>query len=524
MAKRTINVEYKALNTQFNEALADMRGEVKTLNKEFALQKEQMKDTADESSKLLAKLENLKGQYDVQNRAVEKTQEAWENSARLLGENSVEAQNWYNKLLDSQTALQRLGNEIKNTNGEYDKSIANMTGYGKKLEMLQAESKNLETELKDIDAALKMDPGNVDLVEQKYKNLREQIEKSTESIQEMEKKQAGLKDVDTKGYEKLTREIVTSKGKLDLLNQEVKTLDDSKAPKNLKDDIQDISEEAKKTSGSIGDWGDGFKALLGAGAIGGVIAGVSAVKDLFGQLVSDSIELSRNKAIIKYSMNIDNESVAAVQGAIREVETYGVDSQEALEGVRKQFLLNKDASDESNESIVKMAGYLAAAWSGLDFNEIIQESNEIATQFEIGQEEALGMVDALLKVGFPEDQLDIISEYGNQLKMAGYEAEDIQAIFKAGIETGSWNIDNLLDGVKEGRIKLTEFATEIPEALKPAIKNIGMTEESFQNLAREIAEGGPKGKKAMETVARAIKGVDDKTAQANAGVAIYGRC
>ncbi|KAF5037001.1 hypothetical protein DSECCO2_569260 [anaerobic digester metagenome] len=367
-----------------------------------------------------------------------------------------------------------------------------------------------------------MDPGNTELIEQKYKNLREQIEKSTESIVEMEQKQAGLKEVDTKGYEKLTREIITSKGKLDQLNREVKALDDSKAPKNLKEDIEDIKESSQETKGSLSDWGDSFKALLGAGAIGGVIAGVSQVKDVFGDLVKESMELSKTKATIKYSMNIDNESVEAVHGAIKNVEAYGLDGQEALQGVRKQFLLNRDASNEANENIVKMAGYLATAWGSLDFTEIIQESSEIASQFEIGQEEALGMVDALLKIGFPSEQLDIISEYGNQLKMAGYDAEGIQAIFKAGIETGSWNIDKLLDGVKEGRIKLTEFAREIPESLKPAIKTIGMTEGEFKSLAKEVASGGDKGKKAYEKIASAVLDVDDKTEQANAGTQIWG--
>lgn len=49
------------------------------------------------------------------------------------------------------------------------------------------------------------------------------------------------------------------------------------------------------------------------------------------------------------------------------------------------------------------------------------------------------MVDALLKVGFPPEQLDIIAEYGSQLTRAGFKAEEVQAIMEAGVETGSWN-------------------------------------------------------------------------------------
>ena len=231
---------------------------------------------------------------------------------------------------------------------------------------------------------------------------------------------------------------------------------------------------------------------------------------------------SKDRAIIKFSMNLDDKSVASVQQSIKTVEAYGLDGQEALEGVRKQFLLNKDASAEANDEIIKGAGYLASAYSGLDFTEIIQETNEIASQLEISQEQALGMVDSLLKIGFPPDQMDIISEYGNQLKMAGYNAEEIQAIFKAGVETGSWNVDKLLDGVKEGRIKLTEFASEIPDSLKPVIKSLNMTEVEFQGLSAEIASGGEGGQKAYSKVAKAVLDITDKTKQAQAGTAVFG--
>lgn len=56
-------------------------------------------------------------------------------------------------------------------------------------------------------------------------------------------------------------------------------------------------------------------------------------------------------------------------------------------------------------------------------------------------------------MGFPPEQLDIIAEYGGQLTRAGYTAEEVQAIMALGVDTGTWNIDNLLDGLKEGRIK-----------------------------------------------------------------------
>ena len=49
------------------------------------------------------------------------------------------------------------------------------------------------------------------------------------------------------------------------------------------------------------------------------------------------------------------------------------------------------------------------------------------------------MADALLKMGFPPEQLDIIAEYGGQLTRAGYNAEEVQAYY------GSWGRNRYLE-------------------------------------------------------------------------------
>ena len=86
-------------------------------------------------------------------------------------------------------------------------------------------------------------------------------------------------------------------------------------------------------------------------------------------------------------------------------------------------------------------------------------------------------------------------------------AEEIQAIFEAGLETGTWNIDNLLDGVKEGRIRITEYANELPDKMQPLLEKAGLTADEFQRLAKAVAEGGPEGKQAFEDIADAVSGM-----------------
>ncbi|MBJ8026112.1 hypothetical protein JDS90_32455, partial [Bacillus cereus] len=148
---------------------------------------------------------------------------------------------------------------------------------------------------------------------------------------------------------------------------------------------------------------------------------------------------------IDITFDVPESSKKSVEEAIRGVSTYGIDAEEALEGVRRQWALNKDASDETNAAVVKGAATIAASYAGIDFNELIQETNEIGATLGITNEEALGLVNTLLKTGFPPEQLDIIAEYGDQMVQAGFSAKEVQGILSAGVDTKSWNIDNLLD-------------------------------------------------------------------------------
>ena len=111
----------------------------------------------------------------------------------------------------------------------------------------------------------------------------------------------------------------------------------------------------------------------------------------------------------------------------------------------------------------------------MDFTELIQETNELSKTLGISNEDALALTYSLSKTGFPPDQLDIITEYGSQLHNAGYNAQEIQGIMAAGVETGTWNIDVLLDGLKEGRIVMAEFGQGVDEATGALFEGIGVS-------------------------------------------------
>lgn len=392
------------------------------------------------------------------------------------------------------------------------------TGLQKALSDVNKRSQDIQKELKDVERLLKFDPGNVEALAQKQKLLSQQIENTTQKLDQLKSAQSQVEsqfqsgDIGESEYRAFRREIEFTEGSLDKLRQSLSQVDNGASLNGVRQDLSQVSEEAENAEGAIEGLGGELTNLLAGAAAGMGIA----------EIIEQALDTSSLNTKIEISMEVPESSKASVKDAINTVSSYGVDAEAALEGVRRQWSLNKDASDEVNTAVVNGAATIAAAYSGVDFTELIQETNEISKALGISNEESLALTNSLLKTGFPPEQLDIIAEYGTQLQMAGYDAEEIQAIFAAGIETGTWNIDNLLDGIKEGRIKVAEFGQEVPKSMQELIKGTDISAKQLQEWGKAVATGGEGGSKAMQEIATALNGVDDETKKNLIGIQLFG--
>lgn len=392
------------------------------------------------------------------------------------------------------------------------------TGLQKALSNVTKESIDIQKELKDVERLLKFDPGNAEALAQKQQLLARQLENTTQKLNQLKdaeqqvEKQFQSGELPEKQYRSFKREIEFTETELGKLKQSLAKVDDSANVDKLKKDMKELGDSTDEAEGKVGELRSGLSQLV-VGAAAGV--GLSNV-------IEDSLDTSSLNTQIDISFNVPEESVQSVKNAISTVTTYGVDAEAALEGVRRQWALNKDASDESNSAVVTGAAAIVAAYGDVDFTELIQETNELSKTLGISNEDALALTYSLLQTGFPPDQLDIITEYGSQLHNAGYNAQEIQAIMAAGVKTGTWNIDVLLDGLKEGRIVLAEFGQGVDKTTEGLIQGTGISASQLQAWGKSVANGGEEGKKAMTDVATAIAGIDDKTKQNAVGVKIFG--
>jgi phage-related minor tail protein len=223
-------------------------------------------------------------------------------------------------------------------------------------------------------------------------------------------------------FQRIGRETIGASGDIERLRTSLQSVDDGNPIANVRRDLQQMEREATDAQGAVKELSGELTGMVAGLAAGGGISGV----------IEQALDLSSLETKIDITFEVPEESKESVKSAIKGIQAYGIDAEDALEGVRRQWALNKNESDVVNGTIVRAAGAIASAYSQIDFTELIQETNEVAAALEISNEDAIALYNALLKAGFPPEQLDTVAEYGQQMKDAGYNAQQIQAIFEAG--------------------------------------------------------------------------------------------
>jgi len=302
-------------------------------------------------------------------------------------------------------------------------------------------------------------------------------------------------------FQRIGRQAIGADGDLERLRTSLHRIDEGNSLENVRRDIQRLRDEADQAERSIGKLDIGIENVAGALIAGGGISGS----------IENSLESASLDTKIDISFDVPEASKEAIKAVTREVASYGVDTESSLEGVRRQWALNKDAADAVNLSIVKQAGVIASSFEGVDFTELIQEGNEVGAALKISNDEAMALINSLLKAGFPPEQLDTLAEYGQQMKDVGFSTAEIQAIFEKGVDTKTWNIDNLNDGVKEARLQMATFGQEVPKSLSTLLKGTDVSTEQMQKWGKAVAGGGKEGSKAMADMANWLNGIEDKT-------------
>ena len=169
------------------------------------------------------------------------------------------------------------------------------TKLGKALEGVEKQSKGISSELGQINKLLKMDPGNTNLLAQKYTVLEEAIATTKEKLDTLKKAEQQVQEqfergeVSAEQVRALKREIIATENKLNSYEKAAQETAEAMdkfgtESKGAGDEVDEAGDEAKKAAKKLDDLGDSAR-----DAEGGLGAAAVAAGTFIGNLAEDAL-------------------------------------------------------------------------------------------------------------------------------------------------------------------------------------------------------------------------------------------
>ena len=381
------------------------------------------------------------------------------------------------------------------------------TKLGEALKGAETQSKKLQTELRGVNTLLKTDPSNVVLLTQKQQLLTEAIKetetklKTLEEAQEQVQAQFKKGDITIEQYRDFQREIISTKQKLENLEDEAK-----KFGSVFEQQMKVAGEKVKDFGGKIEEAGEKMGAISGIAAAGIGVAITSAT----------SLEDATKKYLATTGKSVkETEKYEKVLTRIHD-GNYGEDYADIADKMRIVSNILGDLPDDQLQSVVEKSYMLEDAYD-MDFQENIRGVNALMDQFGITADQAYELINQGAQKGLNQNQdlTDQIAEYSTYYSKLGFTAEEFFDMMIAGSKDGAYQIDYLNDAMKEFGIRTKDNSASTNQAYK----DLGLNAKS---LNEEFAKGGTDAQKAFKKVVTALNKVKDPVKKNEIAIALFG--
>lgn len=330
------------------------------------------------------------------------------------------------------------------------------TGLSKALQGANKEIKNTQSQLKDVERLLKMDPGNTELIAQKHRLLGDAVDETKGKLKQLQsydkQLQSQLKSgvIGQEQYDAFQREIAETKTELNNLKSQYK---------NSSVFAQKFSQANSKISSSAGKVSSAFKpataTILGLGAA--AVASVEGTEELR----TDLSKLDQN------------------------AKTSG----DSVDNARNAFKKFAIATDETDSAVEATSNLLQAGFTGSNLQTVMEGITGAYLKFPDtlkvesladSLQETLATGTATGQFGELLDRLGIGADnFSQKLASCSTEAEKqnliMQTLSGAGLNGmyNAWlqNNDALVSG-KESTLDLQLQMSELAETLQPIISKV----------------------------------------------------
>ena len=263
--------------------------------------------------------------------------------------------------------------------GEDSKIFVKIAGENEDLKKSLTDANNnikkFGDEAKNIDKVLKFNPENVELLQQKFENLENQISatrdklSSLKSMEEQVSAKLASGEIDSTQYNTFRREIINTEQALNgLIEKQSELSKPTKDIDNTADKVKKIGDNAESSQKQVITLGDLIKSNL----ISDVIKrGLDEVGDKIGDFISSGVEMASD---LQEVQNVVDTTFISGAGKIYEwadaaVESFGISSLQAqkyngtLGAMMKSMGLTDDVVLKMSTDMVGLAGDMASFYN-----------------------------------------------------------------------------------------------------------------------------------------------------------------
>ena len=342
------------------------------------------------------------------------------------------------------------------------------------LKGVNKEIRDTQSNLKDVNKLLKMDPGNADLLAQKQKYLTDAIDATKRKLAEEKEALAQLKagpqtEETQKQQEALTREIEATKQSLEGLEDEYK-----KFGSVASQQLQVAGDKMKEVGGKVSDVGEGLTKGITVPVAAAAGASVAAWKEVDEALDTVTEKTGASGAALE---DMQKRAKSIAETIPTDFQTAG----DAIGEVNTRFGLTGDALEELSTKFVEFA-----TLNSTDVSTSVDNVSSVLNAFGQDSSDAGNLLDALNQVGQATGvSMDTLSQdlskNAGQFQAMGLSAEQA-AGFMGAVEMSGLDTSTMLTGLT----KAQKVATKNGQSLSDALKDFSKTMNSNQSDTEKL--------------------------------------
>ncbi len=229
-------------------------------------------------------------------------------------------------------------------------------------------------------------------------------------------------------------------------------------------------------------------------------------------------DFNSSQAQIQNSLGLTANEASNLNDVVRDVwkDGFGASLDEVTNSLLEVKQNMKGLNDGDLEQATKSAMTLAQTFDS-DVNEVTRAGGNIMETFGVTAEKSFDLMayGAQNGLNYSNEMFDNLSEYSADFARAGYSVDEMFQTLIKGSQTGTYNLDQLNDVVRE-------FGIQGSENTKTFSDGISRLSPATQAMYQNFKDGKATMKEVMDAAVNDLKGVESQTELNSIGTELFG--